>query len=242
MSRAAWLLTVVAATALAWLQSGELPAAARAWTAALLVPLPALMVAQARLLHGITALPRRAAYLDSIVSLCLLALATLLVALGSRYAPHTIGFFAAPLPPAALWTAALTAAGIGLLFLFRVLGVREAPILEQLLPATRSDRWLFAVLSLAAGVCEEIAFRGFLLYSLRVATDSSLLAVLLSSGAFGVVHAYQQPAGAIRAALLGALLALPLLFGQPIYVPMLVHTFIDLLSGLWLARYLLRPR
>jgi membrane protease YdiL (CAAX protease family) len=241
MSRTAWLIAVIAAMAVVWIKTPGVPLAARTWTVLLLVPLPALMIAQARQLRDITELPRRAAYISSIVSLWALAVITIIVAAASRFAPHALGFFAAPIGDAALWIIALTSIAVGLLFAVRALGVREAPILEQLLPVTRAERVLFAILSLSAGVCEELAFRGFLLHVLTVATGSQLLAVVLSSGAFGVVHAYQQPSGALRAALLGALLASPLLFGMPIYVPIIVHILIDLLSGLWLARHLLRP-
>lgn len=231
---------MVATSAVAWLQSPELPTAARVWTVTLLIPLPFLMVLQARQLAELTALPRRAAYISSIVSLWILALITVLVVRTSAFTGRAIGFFAPPVAATALWTVALTVAGIAMLFLFRAAGVREAPVLHELLPQTRSDRALFAVLSISAGVCEEIAFRGFLLHALDAATGSAALALLLSSGAFAVVHAYQQPLGALRAGLLGALLAVPLLVGQPIYAPILAHVFIDLLSGLWLARYLLR--
>jgi membrane protease YdiL (CAAX protease family) len=198
------------------------------------------MVVQARQLGELTEVPRRAAYVSSIVSLWILALVTLVIARLSTFEPHTIGFFTASPGPVALWTVALTAAGVAVLFLFRAAGVREAPVLQELLPQTPSDRMLFALLSVSAGFCEEIAFRGFLLYALDFATGSAVLALLLSSGAFAVVHAYQQPLGVLRAGLLGALLAAPLLLGQPLYAPILAHAAIDLLSGLWLARYLLR--
>jgi membrane protease YdiL (CAAX protease family) len=66
------------------------------------------------------------------------------------------------------------------------------------------------------------------------------LAVIVSSGAFGVAHAYQQPAGELRAALLGLVLAVPLLTTGSILPAIAAHIAIDLLSGLWLARYLLR--
>ena len=231
---------MAATSALAWLQSPELPTAARAWTVTLLIPLPFLMVLQARQLAELTTLPRRAAYISSIASLWVLALVTVVVARQSAFSPRTIGFFAAPLVPVLIWTLALTAGGIAVLLLFRAAGIREAPILQDLLPRSPHDRVLFAVLSISAGICEEVAFRGFLLHALATATGSRALAVVLSSGAFAVVHAYQQPLGALRAGLLGAMLAAPLLAGQPIYAPIFAHAFIDLLSGLWLARYLLR--
>jgi membrane protease YdiL (CAAX protease family) len=231
---------VLATSAVAWLHSDELPAAARLWTVTLLIPLPYLMVLQARQLRDLTELPRRAAYVSSIVSVWVLALISILITRVSEFGAREIGFFAAPLTSIAVWTLALTAAGIAMLFLFRAAGFHEARVLRELLPQTGSDRALFAALSLSAGICEEIAFRGFLLHALGAATGSTALALFLSSGSFGVVHAYQLPIGALRAGLLGALLAVPLLVGQPIYAPIIAHVCIDLLSGLWLARYLLR--
>jgi membrane protease YdiL (CAAX protease family) len=198
------------------------------------------MVLQARQLAELTKLPRRAAYISSIISLWVLACITITVSWMSAFDARALGFFSAPAISIALWTIALTSAGIAVLFLFRAAGVREAPVLHELLPQTASDRALFAVLSVSAGVCEEIAFRGFLLHALHAATGSGALALVLSSGAFAVVHAYQQPLGALRAGLLGTILAAPLLLGQPIYAPILAHAAIDLLSGLWLARHLLR--
>ena len=117
---------------------------------------------------------------------------------------------------------------------------REAPVLRELLPVSGPERSLFVALSATAGICEEIVFRGFLIHALTLATGSVTLALLLSSCVFGVVHAYQSPLGAVRAALLGALLALPLVFHGSIVPAILAHTLIDILSGLWLARWLLR--
>jgi uncharacterized protein len=240
LTRWAWALAALAAALVAWLQLAPLPFAARAWTTTLLIPLPILMVFQARQLRTLTELPRRAAYISSIISLWLLAGLTAVAVHASDFEPRAVSLFNTKAAPLALWTIALTTAGVATLFGFRALGVREAPILRDLLPQSASERALFTLLSISAGVCEELVFRGFLLHSLTLATGTSAVALVLSSGAFGVVHAYQEPLGALRAALLGALLALPLLLGQPIYASMLAHIAIDLLSGLWLSRWLLR--
>jgi uncharacterized protein len=111
---------------------------------------------------------------------------------------------------------------------------------RELMPSSPREKGLFVALSLTAGITEEIVFRGFVLYALLLATASLPLAVLLSSGVFGMVHAYQHPIGVLRAALLGALLAVPVLVHGSIYPAIAAHVLIDLLSGLWLARYLLR--
>jgi uncharacterized protein len=229
-----------AAALLVWFLSPELAWPARAWLALLLVPLPALLVAQARQLAELEALPRRAAYLSSMASLWLLAAVTVAAVYLSNATMADIGFVGLPLPSFAIWTGALTVAGIGIMFIFRYAGFREGTMVRELMPVSRQERGLFVALSLTAGITEEIVFRGFLLYALLLATASLPLAVLLSSGVFGMVHAYQHPVGVLRAALLGALLAVPLLVEGSIYPAIAAHALIDVLAGLWLARYLLR--
>lgn len=235
-----WLLALVIASALAWSQLPELHALARAWTVILLVPLPALMIVEARRLLELETIPRRQAYLSSIISLWLLALATLAVQVFSGMGgPSDLRAMLVLDVRGAAWAAAATAAGIAVLFAFRAAGLREAPLMHQLLPQTRRERALFVGVSLTAGICEEFIYRGFLLSALQYSTPLPV-ALVLSSGAFGVAHAYQQPLGAVRAALLGALLAVPVLVTGSLLPSMLAHALIDILSGLWLARYLLR--
>lgn len=240
MTSRAWIAAVIAGTVIAWLQLDGLPWAARVWAAVLLVPLPALMVTQARMIRMMESLPRTQAYVSSIVSLWILAALTLAAAWAAGYTPARIGLAGDPGTRTLLIALGLTAAGIAVLFAFRLAGFREGAVLRELLPVTASDRMLFLGVSATAGICEEMVFRGFLLNALQDGTGSTVLAVLLSSGAFGVVHAYQRPLGALRAALLGGLLAIPVLLDGSLYAAILAHTLIDVLSGLWLARYLLR--
>jgi uncharacterized protein len=238
--KAAALLIAAAACALAWWQLEPLHGAARLWTIVLLVPLPALLIAQGRSLAALETLPRTQAYVSSMLSLWALALITagIVRVSGSPLTPDPALAYTLDLRGVGLAVAA-TATGIAILFIFRAAGMRETPLMRQLLPASAPERLLFIALSLTAGICEELIYRGFLLQTLA-RTTSLPLALLLSSGAFGVAHAYQQPAGALRAALLGALLAVPVLLTGSLLPSMLAHAFIDVLSGLWLARYLLR--
>lgn len=232
---------VLLTTVVAWLQLGGLSWAVRGWAAVLLVPLPALMIVQARMLRTVDSIPRGQAYGSSIISLWVLAAATLVVAQLSGYSLARIGLTGALDARTLLLAALLTAGGVALLFAFRLLGFREAPVLRELLPVSTAERLQFVAVSATAGICEEIVFRGFLIAALHAGTGSLALAVLLSSGAFGVVHAYQRPVGALRATLIGALLAIPVVLDGSLFAAILAHTLIDLLSGLWLARYLLRP-
>jgi len=93
--------------------------------------------------------------------------------------------------------------------------------------------------SLTAGSCEELVFRGFLISLLVNAWGSPALAVVLSSAAFGWMHAYQEPGGAIRAALLGAALALPVVLYGSVIPSMIAHTAIDVISGILLQKRLI---
>lgn len=234
-------LAGLAACGVAWLQLDGLPVIARLWAVVLLVPLPLLMVVQARMLETIGELPRVPAYLSSIASLWLLALITFVVAWAAGISAGEIGLGMPPGYIDGLLTALLlTAAGVAVLFAFRFAGFRETSTLRELLPVSAHERLLFVAVSVSAGICEEFIFRGFLLTALSQATGSAVLAVVISSGAFGVLHAYQRPAGAVRAALLGALFAVSVTATSSLWPAIVAHTLIDVLSGLWLARYLLR--
>jgi membrane protease YdiL (CAAX protease family) len=236
----AWLIVLAGASSIAWLQLHGVHWAARAWTVVLLVPLPALLIIEGRKLRELETVPRTQAYVSSIISLWVLAIATGIAGWLSGYSAADLGLTSVGATRTLAFAAALTGAGIALLFLFRFAGVREAPLMHELLPVSGRERALFAGVSLTAGFCEEIVFRGFLIHVLYSATGSIAIALLLSSGAFGAAHAYQRPAGALRATLIGLVLAVPLVIDGSIVPAIIAHAAIDILSGLWLARYLLR--
>ena len=224
----------------AWLQLAGVPPAARAWAVVLLVPLPILLILQGRALANLETLPRTEAYISSIASLWALALATAGIAWVSGYGFVELGLVTLGPGRTVLLAGAMTIGGVAVLFAFRFAGVREPRMVRELMPVSAQDRLLFTGVSITAGICEEIVFRGFLIHVLYGATGSLAIALLLSSGVFGVAHAYQQPAGAVRAALLGLILALPVVLHGSILPSIIAHAAIDILSGLWLARYLLR--
>jgi uncharacterized protein len=238
MRRAALFAAVAAAVA--WFLSPGLHWLARGWVAFLLAGMPLLTVWQARELHDVASLPRRAAYASSMASLWVLAGLTAAAAWGGGMTPSDLGFARLSLPLLLVWTGGLTLAGIVVIAVFWLAGFRETPLVRELIPVSASDRGWFVALSATAGITEEVVFRGFLIHALVVATGSPVLAVVLSSGVFGVVHAYQQPVGALRATVLGICLALPLVIHGSIYPAILAHAAIDVAAGLWLARYLVR--
>ena len=202
----------------------------------MLVVLPGLAVAQAAMLDRIP-FHRLSAYWSSIATLWILGATAWLV--GTRDSGlQGIGLL--PLPPLALlgWTAGLTVVGVGVMLVSRAvgraLGIRERAILGRLLPRTGQEKKVFALLSVAAGVGEEVAFRGYAIPVLAVAVGLPW-SVILTSLVFGVLHAYQGRIGMVRTAIMGAVLAGGMLGSGSLLPVILAHVLVDLVGGLVLA-------
>ena len=105
-----------------------------------------------------------------------------------------------------------------------------------LLPRSRSERRLFAVVGVTAGVCEEWLYRGFFLAVVAALAPElpAVLLVLVAAVAFGLAHAYQGLAGILTTGVLGGVLATVYLGTGSLLLPVLLHAAIDL-------RFLLVP-
>lgn len=157
----------------------------------------------------------------------------------SGFTPRDFGLIRVPARELVAWTFTATVAAAIIVAAFKAAGLRETEIMREIIPDSAGEKLVFCGLSLSAGVFEEIAFRGFLMTAVTVASGSLVAGVILSSLAFGLLHAHQDAAGALRAALLGAVLCIPLLVTGSIYPSMAAHALIDIAGGLWLARWLL---
>jgi membrane protease YdiL (CAAX protease family) len=98
------------------------------------------------------------------------------------------------------------------------------------LPWTANERRWFAIVSLTAAVCEELLFRGFLLYYLHVFPwHLPLTPVLFIAAAiFGLQHLYQGGAGTVVTSLMGLLVSLLFLLTGSLLAPMVLHAVMDL--------------
>jgi CAAX protease family protein len=224
-----------AAAAAAWFLLAPVPWPARLWGVVVSIVLPVVAGAQVRLIGRPEAVPRIPVYASSMVSLWVLALVTVPVSGLSRFSAADLG-----LVVPAVWrvigtAAGVTAVSIGVLFVMSAGGMRESPLARRLIPVSRREKLVFAGLSMTAGICEEFVFRGFLLHTFSMAWGGPI-AVAVSSVVFGALHAYQHLGGAVRAALLGALLCVPTLLTGSILPSVIAHAGIDLISGLLLAR------
>jgi len=213
------------------------------YLALLLLLVPALALAQLPLAHEEEPLPKVPVYLSS--GAVILVLGFLGLVLGWRsVGGEAMGLVRSPWVTTVLWTLILSVAALLVLAHFfvlrRSLGIGESPLLIQLLPKTGREKAVFACLSLAAGVGEELAFRGFLVPTLTLLMGSQWGAAILSSVAFGVLHAYQGWVGVARTAALGLLFAASLLISGTLWPAILAHIILDLLAGLVLGEPLVK--
>lgn len=98
------------------------------------------------------------------------------------------------------------------------------------LPVTAGERAWWVAISITAGVCEEIIFRGFLLRYLHAGPWHLTLAaaIVIAAAIFGLQHLYQGVAGVMQTAVLGVLFSLIFLVTGTLLVPMLLHCVMDL--------------
>jgi uncharacterized protein len=104
------------------------------------------------------------------------------------------------------------------------------------MPQTRNELYWFGGLSLTAGCCEEFLFRGYFIWALAPWL-SWWGAAALSLLIFAAWHAYQGWNGVFRTAVVGAVLTLVLALTGSLWHGIILHTLIDLGSGImaWLA-------
>ena len=99
-----------------------------------------------------------------------------------------------------------------------------------LLPRNRQELTLGALLSVNAGVMEELLFRLALPALIFGATGGTLAAVIGSVMVFGALHFYQGWPGIVGATVIGALLMVLYLATGSILVAIVAHALIDLRS------------
>jgi membrane protease YdiL (CAAX protease family) len=192
-------------------------------------------------------IPRLSLYLSAVLSQWLLAGLGLLVLL--IFQPVLAVGFRAVAPTVVIrWTGVLVAislAGLGFSLLLERRGwwPRESELVYLLIPATRREKlWCVLILAPTAAFCEEFLYRGYLLAQLGQWFHSASWAGGASSIAFGLAHVYQGWSGMLRAALLGALLAYPVVRLGSLYPSMVAHGLIDALALAWLGPKFLREK
>lgn len=108
---------------------------------------------------------------------------------------------------------------------------RASEKLARMMPRSDRDIAAFYRLSITAGICEEVLYRGYLIWYLQGLGLALIPAALVSSLIFGFGHLYQGWSGMIKTGAVGAFLAGTYLLSGSLFVGMLIHALMDMYSG-----------
>jgi membrane protease YdiL (CAAX protease family) len=108
--------------------------------------------------------------------------------------------------------------------------VESQPGLRTVLPATPREVRVFAAVAITAGVCEEVLYRGYLLWYLRSLVPG-VVAIAGAILAFGLAHAYQGMRGIFTTGIAGAIAMAVYLLTGSLFAPMVIHAALDLVNG-----------
>lgn len=115
----------------------------------------------------------------------------------------------------------------------RWLGPGHAVSIQRFLPRRAVEILLWIALSISAGICEELAFRGYLQRQLAAWTRRPWIGVGLQAALFGIAHGYQGIQASLKIAVYGALFGLLALWRRSLRPGMIAHASTDLLAGLF---------
>ena len=102
--------------------------------------------------------------------------------------------------------------------------------LERMMPRSDQEMRWFGRLSVTAGVCEELLYRGYLIWYLGH-WMALLPAVLVAGLVFGLGHAYQGPRGIVVTTLVGLVMSGIYLLSGSLFASMVFHALMDLHAG-----------
>lgn len=105
------------------------------------------------------------------------------------------------------------------------------------MPRTRQERVLWTGCSLAAGISEEVTYRGVMFVVLWRVTGSAIAAALIGAAVFAVSHFLQGPKS--MAIIFGLALAFQMIawVSGSLYIAMAVHALYDMTAGFHYGAY-----
>ncbi|HXW05452.1 MAG TPA: CPBP family intramembrane glutamic endopeptidase [Vicinamibacterales bacterium] len=113
--------------------------------------------------------------------------------------------------------------------------IESQPGVRTVLPSTPREARVFGVVAVTAGICEEILYRGYLLWYLQAFVPRGA-AVVAAVVAFGAGHAYQGLRGIFATGSAGAVAMAVYLLTGSLLAPIVLHAALDLVNGLTIYR------
>ena len=114
-----------------------------------------------------------------------------------------------------------------------VLGPRSAKTVDSLLPRSLLEILLWIAVSITAGFCEELAFRGYLQQQLHAVSGNIEVAVIAQALVFGLAHGYQGWKAVVVISVLGVLYGVLAAWRRNLRANIIAHAASDVWEG-WL--------
>jgi len=121
------------------------------------------------------------------------------------------------------------------MFASRLLGPDSARWIANLLPRSAPEVAAWVLLSLSAGFCEEVVFRGYLQRQFHALTGSPFLALIAQAILFGVSHGYQGMRNVIAISAFALLYGVLASWRKSLKPGMILHAWTDIVGGLFPA-------
>lgn len=101
---------------------------------------------------------------------------------------------------------------------------------DAMLPQTSKERWTFVGVAVTAGICEEILYRGMLVYLLndKLQHFGPILTLFATAIIFALAHLYQGWKGMLQTGVLGFVFTGIYLSTGALWIPIFLHLLIDL--------------
>jgi uncharacterized protein len=147
---------------------------------------------------------------------------------GSRWANarSVVVDFSLALAIWALWT-------LFLLLWDRASGPSHATSIQILLPQGWAEKVLWIAVSVSAGICEELAFRGYFQRQFAALSHSRWIALFVQAVLFGISHGYQGIEACARITVFGLLFGVLALWRRSLRPGMVGHAWGDIAGGIF---------
>lgn len=113
-------------------------------------------------------------------------------------------------------------------------------ILGPIAPHTYLEAGLFVLLSVCAGLFEEIIFRGYLQRQFAALGRSAVVGIVVSAAIFGLGHGYQGARMMVVIGVFGAFFGILAHFRKSLRPGMMAHAFQDSIAGIALFKLVAR--
>lgn len=116
----------------------------------------------------------------------------------------------------------------------RLLGSSDTRNVSAMLPRTALEIFVWILVSISAGICEEFVYRGYFQRQFAAMTRSVAVGLALQAIVFGLSHAYQGWKQVVIITVLGALYGLLAQWRRSLVPGMAAHAWSDIYGG-WLS-------